>query len=364
MADVKGLFTGAPCPITAGGSLTFTNFTINSGGGTIDRVAWAIQLPVADTWTHIGFRYGARSGTPVQHTIGLQSLGTTGLPDGTYLGGGTPASATFTPPADATWDGTWQWVALANSYLSTRGQIVVPVIEPVGTPDGSNNSSFTQGISNFWAVRHGTPYNLTQTDGAAFAKVAARVPVIALKSASRYVGFPIESLYSTLIATNAHRQAVKFTLPAGSGDTFKVYGLRLIGQVPATGNNWKVGIWNAAGTELMGISLDCDFSATLNTANTTFEVYFDDTPATLTFGTTYYAGIERVDAGTGLNGLGVDTSAELAALPGGSDWHLATWNGSVWADDQTVRPLIELILDDVTEPSSAGVSGARIFGGF
>src|SRR5690349_18160435 len=113
MADVKRTQAlGGPVVIQSG-TPSFYNQVIDSGGASIDRIAHVLQLP-ADTWTHVGFRYGARTGTPVQHKTGLQTPDASGNPDGTYLGGGSPASGTFTPPADATWDGTWQWVALAN----------------------------------------------------------------------------------------------------------------------------------------------------------------------------------------------------------------------------------------------------------
>jgi hypothetical protein len=357
MSDVKRLWLGAPMPLTAAATIGFGNFTINSAGGSIDRIAWALQLP-ADTWTDIGFRYGARAGTPVAHQAGAQSLGTTGLPDGTYLGGGSAKKA-FTPPADATWDATWRKLALDASFTTTEGQWVAPVIEPTGTPDGSNNSSFTQGLTNAWASRHGAPYNLTQTDAAAFSKVSARAPIICFYSASQCYGFPVESIFTTTTNTNGNRQAMKFTLPAGSGATKKIDAFRWLGQIAGTGNTYKVGIWNAAGTALMEITIDSDFAASIN-VNTTYEHLFDDAAVSLDFGTTYYIGVESTGSLVGLNGLTADTATEAAAFSGGSDFCLSTWNGSAWTDDATTRPLCEFRLVDVTEPAGGG--GGPSFG--
>jgi hypothetical protein len=362
MSDVKRLWLGAPMPLTTAATLAFGNFTINSGGGSIDRVAWAWQVP-ADTWTHMGFRYGARTLTPVAHQCGLQSLGATGLPDGTYLGAGNNGKGAFTPPADATWDGTWRKIALTASVTTTEGQWVCPVIEPTGTPDGSNNSSFTQGLTNAWAARHGAPHNMTQTDGAAFAKVAARVPIVCLYSATQCYGFPAKSFYTTMITTSGLRQALKFTLPAGSGLTKKIDAFRWIGQIPSTGNTFKVGIWNAAGTALEEITIDSDFTATVNTVNTTFEHLFDDTAVALDFGTAYYIGVEATGSAVGINGLTADTSTEAAAFSGGDQFLLSNWNGSAWTDDATTRPMCEFRLAAITAPAAGG-GGLLTPGGF
>jgi hypothetical protein len=352
-ADAGRMSLNLSMPISAQGTIAPGNFVINSAGGTIDRVGWVVQLPVADTWTHIGFRYGARVGTPVQHRIGIQGITTGGLPDGTFAGGGSPNSATFTPPADATWDGTWQWIDLDNDFVGTRGQLVSVVIEPVGTPDGSNNSSFTQGLTNAFAGRHGFPYNLTQTDGGAFTRVPARVPVVALKSATRVVGFPHETLFTTSIATNGHRQALRINLNSGFGDTYKIIGIRFLSATPLVGNNFKIGLWEGT-TEHQATTIDSDFVATAGNNHTSFEYYFDDTPVALSFGTEYFLGLERVDAACGINGLQVDTSGDLKALNGGDGFYLGTFNGTSWSTDQTVRPLVEPIFEEWTEPAAGG----------
>jgi hypothetical protein len=139
-----------------GGSVSFTNFTINSSAGTADIVVWCFQADTTDAITDLGFRYGARTGTPPTYRISLQGASTSGIgPDGTVLGGGSPASQTFTPPADTSINGLWQWKTLANSYTPTRGQFLCSVIEySSGTIDGSNNSSFTKEAAGLLSLIH------------------------------------------------------------------------------------------------------------------------------------------------------------------------------------------------------------------
>lgn len=360
MAAAKRITLCPGLPVCNGaGAPTTSSFAIDSGGGSIDRLAWSVQTEEAVTISHLGFRYGTRTGTPVQHRIGLQGINTSGNPDGTYLGGGSPNSGTFTPPANATWDGTWQWVALDNAYSASRGEKLMIVLEPVGTPDGSNNSSFTRGLTNYRSF-NAFPVSLAQTDGGAWAKSNAVYSIIGWKNSGATIvqGCPIEALFTTDIGTNGHRQACKLALPTGFGTSIKVTGVRFLGDSTASGT-FRIGIWDAAGSVIQAVDFDSDILAT-QAEGAVYEVYFDDTPSTLNTGTTYYFGIERVDVAIGLFGASVDTTAELIALPY-SAAILATWNGSAWSDDTITKPFIELILDDWTAPSGGG-GGLKIAG--
>src|SRR3990167_2686468 len=114
MADARFARFLDPFPLTsaAGGSISANNQGLTSSG---HKLGQCFYPQLIDTITHLGFRYGLRTGTPPTYRVSLQALGGAAKPTGTVLGGGSPASATFTPPADTTWDTTWQWVALTNS---------------------------------------------------------------------------------------------------------------------------------------------------------------------------------------------------------------------------------------------------------
>ncbi len=358
MADLSRLLVGdVQCGIAISTSV-FSNLLIDSSG---DKLAVAFQADVADTITHLGFRYGVRTGTPAVHKISLQGVGTTGLPDGTVKGGGSPASKTFTPPADTSWNSTWQWVQLDNSYTTTRGEMLAWVIEySSGTVDGSNNSTFTYLATNTAESRISVPYPLIDSTGS-WAKQNAGYPVWGYKSASNAYGLPILTVPSTVttLGTNGHRAALKFTLPAGSGDTFKVAGAIFSVSTPASAD-WKFGLWDAAGSVIQDVTLDADYTSAIGSAFRSHRVIFDESSLTaLNFGTAYYLGVERTTVSCALAQVDVSAANDLKALAGGDGFHLATWNGSAWSDVATARPFVKPIFDDWTEPAGGGSGGRR-----
>lgn len=356
MADFKGQLLGRPL-LWARNTPTFTNFAVDAA---TDGIGAALQAIDANPITHIGFRVGARVGTPPTYIVGLESqLGTTGFADGTYLGGGTPASATFTPPADTTWDGTWQWVALANAYTPTRGETIAPTIRySSGTIDASNHTTFTNEVSNLnEGVAHSFPVSLRLTAGTWTMRSGAHS--LGIRTASTRYGNVIQNVYITRSASTVGlRQAIKFTLPAGSGDTKKILGFRFIGSIASgAGKNPIAGLWDAT-TVIQNVTLDSDRVDSPTTQFCEYRIFFDEVTLTsLVFGTAYYLGLEVADATAGgvlLNGIQLASADDIAAYAGGSDFIFSTWNGSAWADDATVRPMVEFILDDVTEPTGGG----------
>ncbi len=348
MADVKQALYGQDA---------FWGRTVAFGANTLDasgeRIAYVYSISEAATLTHAGFRYGVRTGTPPTYRISLQSLDATGLPSSTVLGGGSAASATFTPPADATWNSTWQWIALDNSLAVARGDLICIVIEySSGTINAGNSSSFTRHATQ--QSSNGIPYSLTH-DGASWTKQAASGIVAGVKSASKTFGYPWESFTNATVTTNGHKLAMKLTRPAGAGDTFTIVGLRFNGRVNASGT-YVVGVWNAAGTAQQSVTLDSDAQAAPAASDCAFEVFFSDVSLTaLSYGTTYYCGIQHDGVTVGLTTIDYDSSAEMTASHGGGDCCLSTWSGASWADTDNKRPIVEPIFADETEPSSTTV---------
>jgi hypothetical protein len=359
MADARYLRIADPLPLALAAGMTATNVVLDAN---TEKIAWVFQMPEDATLTHAGFLYGARTGTCPTYRISLQALGTDGNPDGTPLGGGSPASATFTPPATAAWNGTWQWVALSNSYAATRGQRLAVVIDySAGTIDGSNNSSFTRGFTNASAAFHGFPF-ATQDITGSWAKQVTH-PSFGVKSASQVYGFPMESSFSTAMTSSGNRQALRFVLNSGFGSTFQVAGLRFNGEINAAGSDFKIGVWLASdGSELEAITLDGDLAGSTG-SNNLFEFYFDSL-VSLSFGTAYYAGLES-GAGTSyrVRGLVMDTANDMKAMSGGDGFYLATYNGATWTEDTTNRPLMQLIIADWTEPVGGGGGATQLIGG-
>lgn len=343
-------------------TVTFSNHTVDANN---DGIAFEIQARDANPITHIEFRYGARTGTPPVFVATLEGKSaTTGAPDGTDVGGGSSTAKTFTPPADATWDGTQQAIALTNSYTPTRGQILMATIRySSGTIDASNLSTFTTHsgtLNNNAGWKFPQAYRLTAGTWAG----QLAMPIVGLRTASSRYGLIFEAAYNTRSAsTVGHRQAVKFTLPSAIATTKTIKGVRFVGSIAgAAAKNPILTLWSAS-SALQTFTLDSDWWSSPGNSYQVFEVLFDEaTLSSLTWGTAYYIGLEVADATNGgvlLNGLQLDDAADLSAYGGGSNACLSTYNGSSWTDDTTVYPFFELILDDITG-NTAGGSGAVI----
>jgi len=330
-----------------------------------EKVGWCFSTDEAVTITRLGFRYGARAATPPTYRISIQTCDpSTGNPDGTPLGGGSPASATFTPPADTTWDGTWRWVTLSNSYAATRGQVLAIVVDySSGTIDGTNNSSFTvrgTGLSGNLAF----PYALVDTTGS-WAKQSANTPIFGYSSASVTYGVPLEAVTLTQYHANSTPDefALKFTVPAASCATFQVVAARCLIRAGVAGTTVVATLYEGT-TSRQTATWDTDLVSTTSASDLTLEVNFDESSLSdLPCGTAHYVGFapSATSNSFALRTYDMDSNADLAPFPGGSDFHLATrTDAGSWTEDSSVnfrRPVCELIIKDVTEPS--GDSGVK-----
>lgn len=328
-----------------------TNLVVDAS---TEGLGFVFQANSADAITHLGFRYGARTGTPPTYVMTLEGIDASGLPDGADIGGGSPTAVTFTPPADASIDGIWQWKTLTNAYTPSRGQFLAGTIRySSGTIDGSNNSSFTRSLANLQITTRGLPYHL----GLAGTWTKQATPaVFGYRTASGRYGVIGISGYATVTANTAgHMSGMFFTLSSDWGDTFKVAGIRMIGKLGAAGGSCKVGIWNTAGTLLQSVTLDGDATgANGASSDTQSDIYFSDaTLATLSYGTKYYVGIEVVSGTCSVAGVNLTEAEDRSAWPNGVNRGLVTYNGS-YTETTTTLPLIDLILADITEPAGGG----------
>ncbi len=344
------------------GTPAFQNHTVSDSTSGISFIFQALN---ANPITHVGYRYGARTGTPPTYVATLEGVSaSTGNPDGTDVGGGSPTAVTFTPPADTSIDGLWQWVALTNAYTPTRGQLLCFTIRySSGTVNGSNCSSFTTDVNNVLSVVN-FPYSSRLTTGTWAGR--SNAPAGGIRTASERYGMVIESLYTTRSAsTVGHRRAIKFTLPSGAGSSFTIRGIRFMGSIAAAaGKNPICGLWSAGAT-LQTYTLDSDVVVSAASGSyRLYDVLFDEsTLSTLSHGTAYYIGLEVADATNGgvfISGIGVNNASDMSAFAGSTSFCLSSYDGSSWTDDTLTRPFAELIVDDWTVPS--GSSGGYVIG--
>lgn len=356
MAGMSNLILGAIVP---GIPVTTPGVVNQTMSAAATKVAGVMQAAASDTITTFLFRYGLRTGTPPTYKCGIQGVNSSGQPDGTYKGGGSPASATFTPPADTTWNNLVQAVTLDNSYAMTRGEMLALVVEySSGTVDASNNSSITRGYSQVGSSKFAGPYHLGSSGS--WVKTSTSFPVFGLRSASKTYGWPLQAQSATAVTSNGNRAALRFVLPSGMASSVGVAGMRINLTSPAAGaQNWIAGIWDDAGSVVETITLDSDYVVTNNLPFSDYHVWFD-TVATLTPGTTYYAGVERSGTNLSLTTYDFATNGDLGGLCDSTEFYLATWNGSAWSTTTTSRPLVELFLDDVTGGGGAAAPNALI----
>lgn len=357
MADALSLRIGLPKFGFRMGNHAFTNYAINSG--TL-KLAYVLQARGSEPIAKCGFRYGAKVGsTTPSYRASLQGLSSTGTPDGTIKGGGSPVSVTFTPPSGTSWDGTWRELTFDNAYTpSGVAEILAIVIEPIGgtTPDGSNHSTFTRHVSVFGGAGfRNIPYTVLH-NGVSWSKqdVFGMNVLATLVTANTVQGLAMQDHEITGIATAGHRQAMRFMLPSSLVSTYSLYGIRGGWDFPPANGSAIFGIWNAAGTLLTGITYDGDYTA-VSAGLFGAEVLFDDSPVTLDADTEYFAGIERVGTHAAVLGrFNLGTSSNLKSHPGGGNFYYATWDGSAWSTDQTKLPELELLLNDWAVPAGGG----------
>lgn len=329
-----------------------SNFTLNAS---TDQLEWIFQAQDDLTITRLLFRYGVRTGTPPTFIISLQGVGTTGNPDGTIKGGGSPASKTFTPPADTTWNSTYREITLDNAYAATAGEwLAIVIAYSSGTIDGSNNSSFTSVFTNMSTRLH--PYAI-ENDAGVRAR-SSHNPNFAYGTAGAVYGTPLLTGTFTNFssATTPDEYGVKFTIPADWCATYKIVGV-LFGMSGGAGATALIQLYDSDGTSvLQNVTYDGDYVRTAASDSIT-RVYFDETTlATLTAGTTYRIGIapQSATAWTFQHNA-VGDASHWNGWNGGTNFAYTTrTDAGAWTDTTTTRPSIALILADITEPASGG----------
>lgn len=321
-----------------------TNLAIS---GTGIGLAWVFVAETSSAVTHIGFRYGARVGTPCTMVATIETVdATTGSPSGTDAGGGSATAKTFTPPADTTWDGTWQEIALTNSVVLTVGTAYAITIRySSGTPD---SSTFTRSMGERVSLRT-YPYALTLA-AASWTKVAG--PLFSYKTATSVYGYPAVSSSATAVTTSGHRACMHFTMTSGVASSFIISRIDALIRPGSAAGSCKVGIWNNAGTELQAETVDSDIVVALT--NRVVEVTFNS-PATLSVGTKYYIGVECVSSATViLYGTNLGSAADREPYPNGLNQGYSAWDGASWTDTNTIMPHVDITLSDITAPSGSG----------
>lgn len=356
LTDIPPIILGDPTgPYKA--NFGSASFALNQ---TTDSVFWVFQpeLPPgvsSITVTRLAYSQAGVTGTCPTYRISLQGVGTSGNPDGTVLGGGTPASATFTSAAGA--NNTMVSVTLDNSISLSRGVWYAMVIDySSGTIDASNLLT-VRDISGASVSADICPAYSGRNDNGSVTKFAARTPIFAYGTASRWYGRPFlaTSTLSYNSGSTPNEYAIAFNLPATLGSKYALAGIiPNIGWV--AGHTSLIRLYQGTGaadkTVLQDVTIDTDHVGGIRPP-----VMFDESSLTeLSFGSGYRVGIApQTTTNQPIYYIDVPTAADWDAWPGGQWFWLSYRTGTGdWTDITTRRLLVDLFINGWNVSSGGG----------
>lgn len=272
--------------------------------------------------------------------ISLQGAANRITPDGTVKGGGSPASATFTPAVG------FSQITFANSYNPTAGEILSLVCEySSGTIGGSNRANIAMRVTNLAAAY--APYYASRTAGT-WAQGDTGSPAMAPVYADGYVGrgfFAAQSLTDILAASTLYGSIWTPTMAS-------VISGVIVGVGPSMGSNLQVTIYEGASTTISATTIVSQ-SAILSLDNyaevtTTVHGMFIPVPVcTLKANTTYRIVVANSgSAYTRFASASFDRQSALQAAWGplaGTIGASGTWTDYMSGSDLRAMPVIPCV---------------------
>ena len=313
---------------------------------TTDEYAIIARITKDMTVDEVALNLLTVTGSPTfQVSIQTASV-TSGDPDGTILGGASPASVQFAPTADGL-----QWITLDNGIALSKGDHIAIVIEDgtSGTdPDGSNYMELV--ASDLQFDTGPPPYFAVSTDtGSTWTQNNTDQPTYGLRNSGTTTdvqGNPAENWALTTLTGGVigHIIAQQFLLPASMGRRVKIHGVH-IGHHFAN-RNIKVGIWDSdsSATEIISADYDDD----LGTGNAgSLGVWF--APTWVDTGHLYYVGVYHNESGgtTAVYQTDAITDDNLSAYAGYPNNAFAKYSGGSWTENAgLIAPGIQLMVSD------------------
>ena len=305
----------------------------------------AFQTPEQVTMTHLGVAISTTVGTPPRYRVSVRNLLADGSQSPNIITAGT-----FQPPADGSWDGTFQWIELDAPYTSPRGNYLAYIIDYATGPIGStNHATFLYGINGSRSNNSTFPYTLSSN---AIARTADE-PVFGYRTRGRSYGMPVQALKKDPVQSPAST-GLRFWMNPLWGSSYKVLGAEFLCQLSArTGRTVDMVLYESDLNELHRVSLDCDIHGSPGADDGLVRLLFDDsTLATLSTGTEYFIMFEpgEVDTDFWLREVEIASAQDQSAFPGGLFFYSATraTAASDFVRAQNRRPQLSLLIDDWT----------------
>ncbi len=332
----------------------FVNFALD---GTTDGIGTVFQAEVGLTITQVGVRQGVVTGTAPTYKIGFQGIGADGNPNGTWEGGGSEQSTTFTPTAGN--DGTFQWFTLDNAKTVTRGEFLALVVEySSGTINTSNHCTFTLATRKFGLGSELFPYGITESAGVWTKDDDG--PIYGYRSSTATYGQVINDETVLTIDDDAtpDESGLAFTMPSGACTSYQVVGLYgFLDWDGGTGDTLTYSLYQDT-TLLQQSTLVGE--RTSSVSNELYWLIFDETTlSSLSPGTEYILALKSSSTTAAINLITTDYPVAQDAT--GSAFKLQKFSprraertdSGAWSFNATIVPdLSPLVIDLVT---SAGV---------
>ena len=344
----------------SGSTPTFVTQTLNA---TTQDFGFVFQAPEAATITSIGWRQGTLTGTPGTLRVGMQGVSTTtGLNDGTYLGG-TTNYVDYTGWS-ATNNNTFIVHTLPTPVSLTRGQLCCIYAKPqaVGTWNGTNQVTVTVQSTD---IRKGIlrPYYIW--NGAKENDAGFGDEIYLLRSSTKTYGQPIQSFTNPTLSAggNPDEIGLAFTIGSTAFSTYQVAGIRISNGGTATNNSYSVNLMSNT-TTLQTVTVDTDQIRTF--AVNSYDIYFTDTTlATLNTGTEYIASVKALSATAGAASpqyITMPTANDITAYSNQTIRYAERQTTGAWSFTNSTRyPMIELFIK--TTAFTGGTGGLLVHPG-
>ena len=310
------------------------------------RMWWVFQAEAADLMTHVGFSCIACPsdlGTDIR--VGLQHLDVNGEPDGTWL-----TQCVFSPSNDD--NNHFVWKQLATTYLTYRGEPLAEVLELVGPTMTPNRLFRVNSHIEGACWRRGFPHAGLDYSGR---EKIGWLPVYGYKSATKVYGMPIQSRN---IDTYAHprERGMRFTMDEDWCESFTVAGVEILFQGEfEPSHNFDIVLYEG-GTVRQRLEFDADirsYTGTYGLNSWLGRFYFDESTLPILYsGTEYFIALSPRESNglVTLTTLVFESQEDLAALPGGANFHGGEREGGSGTSHPEWAPMMDLIIDQWNAP--------------
>ena len=334
--------------------------TVSSTATTLDATSdsYAVVFDAEEdaTITHVCFRQGTATGTPGNLRVGIQGVNTSGIEDGTWLGGGS-GYGDYTPVSGN--NNTIVTVTLGASVSLQRGSQYAIVCDPEsGTWDGSNRVTITILWSGLDPVYSNPYYNV----GGSKMSSGPQRSMYLMRSSSRSYGmdpFQTTATLSFNSGSTPDEAGLRWTMPSGAGSTYQVVGLRFAAQFVTSGAyTVTMRLYDTDGSTVLQ-NRTIDVRNTYNFTQDARIFFFDeDTLADLDFGSEYTATLLPDDTAGGFSHtfryMTLASAGDTTVwTPGEIQWVERT-NAGAWTETPTRVPLMDLIVRGIDPGASGG----------